>query len=175
MPIILGIDPGQNGALARLNTDDCTLSVIDMPTYTVERSVKKTHIDLELVKRYCWHGDRPRVAWIEEVWSSPQMGVASAFSFGAHYAGCKGVLVGLNIPIREVMPIIWKRKMKAPADKALSRARASELMPHCSDLWKLKTKDGRAEAAMIALFGALSYGASPKNPITPEYIDAKTL
>jgi hypothetical protein len=37
--------------------------------------------------------------------------------------------------------------------KDASRARASELLPAYSHLWQRKRDDGRAEAALIALYG----------------------
>jgi hypothetical protein len=167
MPIILGTDPGLNGALARLDTDLCTLEVFDMPTFETVRTVTKRHIDLPLFKNYCLKGKRPHQAWIEEVHSSPQMGVVSAFAFGEHFAGCKGVFVGTGIPYTSVTPQRWKGALGVPADKDKARARASELFPDCAHIWKLKTKDGRAEAAMIAFYGALTAGHLPTFPIRP--------
>jgi hypothetical protein len=34
------------------------------------------------------------------------------------------------------------------------RARASQLLPEAADQWPLRRHDGRAEAALIALYGA---------------------
>ena len=46
------------------------------------------------------------------------------------------------------------------------RARASQLLPHLADCWKAKGAHGRAEAALLALYGAkcllpYSFTASP--------------
>lgn len=53
-------------------------------------------------------------------------------------------------------PGSWKKTMRAPADKKLAVNRADELFPHDRALFigKLGGKlDGRAEAALIALYG----------------------
>jgi hypothetical protein len=34
--------------------------------------------------------------------------------------------------------------------------RANQLLPFCTDMWPLKKHDGRAEAALIAVYGHLS-------------------
>jgi hypothetical protein len=40
-----------------------------------------------------------------------------------------------------------------PAEKDGARARASQLLPQHAGHWPLKKHDGRAEAALIALYG----------------------
>ena len=57
-----------------------------------------------------------------------------------------------------VPPQVWKRRFNLTSDKDASRARASELLPAHAHLWPLKEHDGRAEAALLALYGA-RYGA----------------
>ena len=44
--------------------------------------------------------------------------------------------------------------MAIPKAKDGARARASELLPSYSHLWQRVKDDGRAEAALIALWGA---------------------
>jgi hypothetical protein len=165
MPIILGIDPGLKGAIAKLDTGLGSLMVFDMPTFVVTKSKTKRYIDLNKFKDVCLRGGAPDIAWIEEVHSSPQMGVVSAFSFGASYAGCLGVLAGLGITTEKVLPSRWKAALKAPADKDASRARATALMPSCGSLWAKSTQDGRAEAAMLCLYGAFTHNIQVKGPI----------
>ena len=43
-----------------------------------------------------------------------------------------------------------------------ARKRASELMPTASELWKLKSDDGVAEAALLAYYGMKSGSATEK-------------
>lgn len=167
MPIILAIDPGINGGVARLDTQACTLSCIRIPSFSITRSKTSHWVDLHGTRAFI--AERmPDHAWIEEVRSSPQMGVVGAFSFGAHYSGVKGLLVGLGIPFSEERPAVWKAKLRAPANKTESRSRASELFPACAHYWRKASDDGLAEAAMIALYGAIQLNCMPSKPIQPE-------
>jgi crossover junction endodeoxyribonuclease RuvC len=52
-----------------------------------------------------------------------------------------------------VRPNIWKKAIGCPKDKDMARMLASRLLPQHSDNWPLKKHDGRAEAALIALYG----------------------
>jgi crossover junction endodeoxyribonuclease RuvC len=52
-----------------------------------------------------------------------------------------------------VAPAIWKKHFGLSTDKDASRALAGQTFPDQADLWKLKKQDGRAEAALIALYG----------------------
>ena len=65
-----------------------------------------------------------------------------------------GVVAGRKLTIERVAPQKWKRALAVPADKDGARARASVLLPKHSGHWPLKKHDGRAEAALIALYGA---------------------
>jgi crossover junction endodeoxyribonuclease RuvC len=49
---------------------------------------------------------------------------------------------------------VWKRALGVKGDKDVSRQRASALLPRHSGLWLRKKDDGRAEAALIAYYGA---------------------
>ena len=93
----------------------------------------------------------------------------------------KGILLGagaaLDIPVTLVKPTQWKRLMRVPADKRASVQRASQLFPHVASLFKGPRGgvfDGRAEAALIALFGAMELGRTPTSPVTIlEWDDAR--
>jgi crossover junction endodeoxyribonuclease RuvC len=53
-----------------------------------------------------------------------------------------------------VSPAQWKRAMHLTSDKEQSRARALETFPVCAHHFARKKDHGRAEAALIALYGA---------------------
>ena len=55
-----------------------------------------------------------------------------------------------------VHPQRWKRELGVPAGKDGARARASQLLPQAAGQWPLKKHDGRAEAALISVFGSRS-------------------
>lgn len=160
---ILGIDPGLTGALA-LYAGGETLIIYDMPTYVAK---KKTKLDLDALDRCLhslaegWHVD---YVFIERVGAMPRQGVSSAFNFG-FVAGALHALVVAHFgttACRVVTPQQWKFGVGIDANpdhdkkarKATSRARAVELFPSHADLFKRAKDDGRAEAALIAWYGA---------------------
>lgn len=157
MPKILGVDPGIEGALALLDTDACTLALRPMPvaTHKASKGKEKTSVDTQRLA-FDLRALSPDIAYIEHVHSSPQMGVVSAFSFGYSYGTVRGTLDALHVTTTPVSPVIWKRALRVPADKALARSRASELFPACAQAWRRAKDDGLAEAALIALYGALN-------------------
>ncbi len=147
----VGIDPGLRGALALVAPTG--LSFVRMPTYTEERSTKdKTFIDASRVFTTLrdW---KPDLVVIEDVWSSPQMGVVGAFSFGEGKGILKGVCAALSIEPLWVHPSVWKAAMKVTADKATCRALAQRLFPSS----KIKSAD-EAEAALLAVYGMIVTG-----------------
>ena len=152
-PVIIGIDPGVTGALALLRPDQ-SLRVIDIPTLDVK---PRRTLDLgalagifdDLAK------EAPNV-WIELVGPRPTDGTVGAFSFGGMFWGLKALCAAHYMPIDSVAPVKWRRAMglQAGDDKDASRARASQLLPRAAHNWPLKKHDGRAEATLIALYGA---------------------
>ena len=89
---------------------------------------------------------------IEDVWSSPQMGVTSAFSFGRSKGLVEGIATMSDCRIEYVSPVQWKRGMKLGKDKGKARDMAMKRWPVRRDLFKRVKDDGRAEAALIALW-----------------------
>lgn len=167
MTAILGIDPGLSGALAILHPESARIRIVDMPLFefTTTRVRKKT--DQYAIVREIVQQDLAHV-YIEEVAASPQMGVVSAFSFGEGFGILKGACAALNLPLTPVKPKDWKKQMRVPADKRAAVHRASQLFPGVAHLFKGPRGgvfDGRAEAALIALFGAMELGRSPTAPV----------
>ena len=69
-----------------------------------------------------------------------------------------GVLASRSVPLLLVSPVSWKRALGVPKAKDGARARASQLLPEAAHQWRLKRHDGRAEAALLALYGAETSG-----------------
>ena len=160
---IAGCDPGAKGALALIYPDDGWLRVIDMPTYEVTRTKTKTIIDEGTIARFLKSGE-PLHLYLEEVASSPQMGVASAFTFGVNYGTIKGITTTLGISRSEVRPQVWKKDLRVPRDKKEATGRARELFPGASSLF---TRPDRAEASLICLYGVLHLGHAIKKRLEP--------
>lgn len=166
--VIVGIDPGLSGALAFLDVEEATVRIIDMPTFEFSTSTKnKTEVDpytisMELADYSVEH------IYLEEVFSSPQMGVTSSFNFGEGKGMIRGVVAAMGLPLTQVKPQKWKKDMRVPADKKAAVMRASQLIPGAAPVFKGPrgaALDGRAEAALIALYGALELGRAPTAPL----------
>lgn len=157
MKYILGIDPGLSGALAFYSDND--LQTFPMPL-TIGKKLKsgkkaKNTVDMyELAELIDSWAKDIKFAIIEEVHAMPNQGVTSMFNFGMTYGIIQGIIAANLCPIHYVRPQTWKGVLQVPADKKLSRARATELFPAYSNQWCKAKWDGRAEAAMIALYGS---------------------
>ncbi|MGE5548417.1 MAG: hypothetical protein ACM33T_16045 [Solirubrobacterales bacterium] len=97
-------------------------------------------------------------AFVEAVGAMPGQGVSSVFAFGKVFGLVLGILAANFIPHTLVPPQRWKRTLGVPADKDGARARASQLLPAHAGLWCRAKDDGRAEAALLAYFGAMGAG-----------------
>jgi crossover junction endodeoxyribonuclease RuvC len=62
----------------------------------------------------------------------------------------------LQIPYTPVRPVVWKKTFSLGKDKEASRLRAMQLFPG-ADL-RQKKNHGRAEALLLALYGARLVG-----------------
>ncbi len=148
---VLGIDPGHSGALAVLDWERNKLAGLTTIAMPIVQGQKK-HVDGPALAKFV-RDHAPAFAVVEDVYSSPQMGVVSAFSFGEGKGRVLGVLEALGVPIRLVFPARWKGDLGATADKNQTKRLARMLLhTHASNL----TSEGRCEAALIALWGILA-------------------
>jgi crossover junction endodeoxyribonuclease RuvC len=151
---VLGVDPGATGALAMWDTGVDALIVCDMPGATVRvgkaqrRQVSETWL-ADIIKHY-----EPDTAWLERVHALPKQGVTSSFSFGLAYGIVRGVLAALGVPATLVTPQEWKRSFRLGPDKNEARLIAARLFPANASSFLRIRDDGRAEAALLALFGS---------------------
>lgn len=155
---ILAIDPGLTGALALYSPSVGDLTVEDVPTLRVG---KRSVVDFYSLARIIdnWSAASP-IVWLEYVSASPQMGVTSAFRFGETYGLLTGICAAHFLTINTVTPPVWKLAMKAKGEKDESRARAMALHPRYVDLFRRIKDHGRADAALIALYGASRLAAA---------------
>jgi crossover junction endodeoxyribonuclease RuvC len=144
---IAAVDPGKSGAIAFYFTSHKeVVSVEDMPI--VDHLIN----GVELASRF--KQMQPDACVIELVSSRPGQGVASMFNFGVSFGVVKGVVQALNIPVHYVTPTKWKKYFSLSSDKEESRRRAIDLWPESADRFSRKRDDGRAEAALMAKWGA---------------------
>lgn len=144
---ICGIDPGINGAAAFFfETHPNAIAAEDLPV--VDRMLDAATLARRLEQM------KPDLVVIEQVAAMPKQGVSSTFRFGQAYGMTIGVVAALRIPIEYVTPGRWKKHFRLSSDKEESRARALQMWPDRPDLFARKKDHGRAEAALIARYGA---------------------
>lgn len=143
--ITIGIDPGANGGIAWIdyNGKACVEKIPDTLQDLWEllcdiTSYPKSSID-----------GRSYKAYIEQVASSPQMGVVSAFSFGRGYGNLEMALTAAGIPFERVRPQVWQKALgcMTKGDKNVSKSKAQELFPD------RKVTHATADALLIAYYG----------------------
>jgi crossover junction endodeoxyribonuclease RuvC len=156
MMVVLGFDPGVTGAIAA-HCNGKIVSVVDMPV--VEKRISSgavrhrvsAHGVTDIVHKLVDTYDTVE-AWIEQVAPRPGEGRVSSFSFGRSVGVLEGVLAGLGVATSFVTPQEWMKTMRVPRDGSIGRA--IELCPHLSGELSRKKDHGRADAILIALFGA---------------------
>lgn len=155
--LILGIDPGLDGALALVRGPEL-LAVHDLPSEptggggTVKRRLAAGMLAALLREALREHRDDALVV-IEYVSAGSGQGVASSFSFG-DTAGClRGVVQTLGLRIEYVTPAAWKRAMRVPADKSTARTIAAARWPAQAGLFARVRDHNRAEASLLAAHG----------------------
>jgi len=164
--IVAGCDPGADGAVAFLDAETCrVLAIVDMPMSAGELRVRELATDLvaALDERRCGH------LWIEK--QAPfagsgqrRMGASSAFALGQRYMALCAIAACNGWPYEVVSPAKWKGHFGIKADKALALDCAGRLLPEDAGLWTARRgyctrahAIGRAEAALIALFGIRTF------------------
>lgn len=163
MSRILGIDPGVNGAIALIDTEVWTLAITDMPREPGKGG--KNAVSPTGVARIM-DAVAPDYVVIEDVWSSPQMGVVSAFSFGRNLGILEGAAAARAM-LTKVRPQDWKAATKTPKDKNEARRRAMQLFPCAYELFARVKDDGRAESALLCFYGLLALlKQPPPQPLT---------
>jgi len=135
--ITIGIDAGKSGGIAWIT--DGKPCVEKMPD---------TLQDLwELIQDIASNGTC--CAYLEQISSSPQMGVVSAFTFGNGFGHLEMALTAAGIPFERVRPQVWQKAMgcMTKGDKNVSKRKAQELFP------EIKVTHAIADSLLIARYG----------------------
>lgn len=148
--VVLGFDPGLSGAVAVVTPSGDLVTACDLP---IMGEGKAARIDAASLARLIGEFV-PAKAVVEQVGSMPGQGVASTFAFGRAVGVLAGVLGALAVPTVYVAPGTWKRFHGLPSAKEDARRKAIELWPAHASLFARKKDHGRAEAALIARWGA---------------------
>lgn len=144
MKTIIGIDPGQSGGVAWIQ--DGKPCVEKMPETLQDLWGLITDIS-NTVRESTRHLDC--VAYLEQVHSSPQMGVKSSFTFGNGYGHLEMALTAAGIPFERVSPQNWQKALGCltKGNKNVSKRKAQELFP------QMKVTHATADALLIAEYG----------------------
>jgi len=165
--LLLGIDPGVNGALALLWPKESNAEVYDLPTVVVQRGGKNRteYNEGAVVELLAEHASAAH-CYMEYVQpgsfggNGRKAGSVSMFNFGDKFGFLRGVLHTLQIPFTLVRPVDWKRAvgLRSGATKGDSINLASQLYPCVRSSLTRKKDEHRAEALLLAHLGSLTYG-----------------
>jgi crossover junction endodeoxyribonuclease RuvC len=105
---------------------------------------------------------------IERAQAMPKQGASSGFKYGRATGAIETVITCCEIPMTIIEPSMWKRFHHLPGkDKETARQRALQLFP-TAHAWLARKKDhGRAEAALVALYGAHQLALTPVSGVLP--------
>lgn len=146
---IAGIDPGANGAIAVLDSENPdSVALLDLKKFSIYDSTN-------------WlHNQNVSTVWLENVHSLYGMSAKSNFGFGRNFGIALAIAkVGTSDgPIEQVTPKVWQKyinvTVKGKAIKQEVGTIAKSLYPN-AELHGKKggLLDGRADALMIAHYG----------------------
>lgn len=163
--LVIGVDPGQTGALAFVLNGD-PIAFVDVPTIARAaggRMVDGHSLADDVRKAIEACGSAYVLAVFELVQAMPDQSANSGFRFGQSDGIIRGALGALRIPWSEVTPNVWKRFFGLigsdhPKDDAI--AAALDRHPEASKWIYLKKHADRAEALLLAIYGGGRVGQS---------------
>lgn len=141
---VVGIDPGGKGAIALLSGIDHVI-IHDFP-----KSFSKVYDILD-------EWDREfliKLVMLEKVGPLLMGGKKAAFGFGKIAGFYEGIIIGMQLPLKLVLPKEWQKVVSdktGETSKERSFNTAQELFPFV-DLGKRKSND-RADALLMAYYG----------------------
>jgi crossover junction endodeoxyribonuclease RuvC len=152
--IIIGVDPGINGAISVIENKKI-LEVYDTPTMIDGKKNKRqingaqvTNIFKERLNL-----NKEVIVVVEQVNAMPGQGVTSMFNFGQSFGVIKGICAALSLPIHFVRPAKWKKHFNLiKTNKDASRTKVIESYPEISSKLHRKKDINRADATLIALY-----------------------
>jgi len=156
MDVVIGIDPGVQGAIAALDRRGRVHVVEDTATFWVQSGRQRRRAYDTAAMRKLLVGfiddDGPPHVVIEHQRPMPKPGMIARFFSGYGFGLWIGLLVGLGIPHTVVEPRVWQRRMLLGTGNTKGRAlvSVSRLFPA---LVIPRTRDGRADALLIAEYG----------------------
>lgn len=149
-----------------------SLTVFDTPTAIVTKSKG----DRRIINRAEWRVICERAALMspelvvfEHVGGVPKQSASASFTFGRAVDAMDSGLwyAGLGPYVHYVAPVMWQRyfrlvdsRLGATEKQNLARQRATEMFPAYAHLFARARDHGRADAALLALYGRRVLAAS---------------
>jgi crossover junction endodeoxyribonuclease RuvC len=176
--IVIGIDPGMDGAFAFIDSNGTLQDVVDMPTDRIEVSrakrgarkagkTERRRISVQGVLALLDGLDgNSCVAFMERLVAMPSrpdplsgarrtMGPASMGEFFRGGGIIETALAARGIGLTLVGARTWKVATNCPTGKDAARTRAAQQFPAFAPRFARVKDDGRAEASIIALYGVM--------------------
>lgn len=150
---ILGVDPGLQGALA--TWDGEILQICDVPI--VKARGRGNEINLPALVDMVRQLEPFEIAYVERNSVRPKEGISSAQKNGLVAGMLLGCIAMCCRKINRPTPQQWKKVMRLTKDKNYSITKAIETFPDYHGLFARKKDHGRAEAALLALYGYRQY------------------
>ena len=169
--LVVGIDPGNTGAIAFLGKDGSVKCVNDMPSIKVSKTgaCRPDHHALIEMFREIKELETIDCVYIEEPQKVPSMmGSNSQANYLAGYYKCLFILIFHSLSIKHewIQPKEWQKywkikKSKRADTKMLSERAVSAMFPNIDVRGpRGGLKDGRCDALLIAEFGRRRYYGS---------------
>lgn len=165
--MLVGIDPGAEGAIAFMLPDGTLLGISDMPIDKVQQGkflrsrISPSRLLAILAGSAGGHAFIERPEGFPIITRSKATGQRETrqpssknmLSFGEMFGIALCACVASGLAVTEIGPGAWKRAMGVPADKKEARRIAALKFPKFAAEFARVKDDGRAEAAILALYG----------------------
>jgi crossover junction endodeoxyribonuclease RuvC len=140
--VVIGIDVGKNGAVAWTTLGETLVEKMPDTIRDLWDLIYGIAVDARsnMEIPHCY---------LEQVSSSPQMGVVSAFSFGNGFGHLEMALTASCIPYTKVRPQVWMKHLgcMTKGDKNVTKRMAQQLYPG------IKITHTNADALLIHEYG----------------------
>jgi crossover junction endodeoxyribonuclease RuvC len=158
---VLGVDPGIHGGLAIVSVENgiapVLIDAIDIPAAGVGA---KERVDPIAIRNWI-HQHQPTHAVIERGQAMPRQGSSSGFKYGRAVGAIEAAVSLAGVPLTVVEPTAWKKFHNLRGgEKEASRLRALMLFPAAAALFARRKDHGRAEASLLAVYGARMNGGT---------------
>jgi crossover junction endodeoxyribonuclease RuvC len=152
---ILGVDPGIRGGLAIVAIDNgAAPRLVDCIDIPVIGEGARERVDVIALRQWI-ETHKPQHPYVERAQAMPKQGASSGFKYGRAVGAIEATIACLKIPLTIIEPSTWKKfHHLGRKDKEGSRQRALQLFPAAHSMMALRKYHGRAEAALLALYGA---------------------